>query len=299
MDLSIITVSFFDKAALDVTLEAIFKSTTKYSYEVIVVNNASPDGSMDMVREKYYSNPNYKDKLKLIDNDSNLGFGKGNNIGMQAATGDYILLLNSDTKVDPDNFDIMLDFVKSRPDVGIATCKLVKPDGSLDAASRRSEPDPKVAFYRLSGLQYLFPKKFGAYNVINSDINQESELDACVGAYMLISRKAYQLTHGFDEDFFMYGEDLDLCKRVRDEGLKIWYYPKSSCVHFKGQSSKRTPQKMIYYFHQTMWLYYKKHYQAKYNIFMDIFVYCGVWGRYLLKSFLNLLRPKNRRFVSK
>lgn len=299
MDLSIITVSYFDKSALDVTLEAIFKSTTKYSYEVIVVNNASPDGSMDMVRQKYYSNPNYQPKLKLIDNKTNLGFGKGNNIGMKVAKGDYILLLNSDTKVDEDNFEVMLDFIKTRPDIGIVTCKLLKPDGTLDAASRRSEPDPKISFYRLSGLQRLFPNKFGSYNLLNSDINQESQLDACVGAYMLMSRKAYEVTQGFDEDFFMYGEDLDLCKRVRDAGLKIWYYPNSSCIHFKGQSSKRTPQKMIYYFHFTMWLYYKKHYQSKYNILMDFFVYVGIWGRFIVKSILNLLRPKHKRFVSK
>ena len=129
-------------------------------------------------------------------------------MGMKLATGEYILLLNPDTKLDPDNLEVMVKFMRDRRDVGIATCKLVRPNGELDHAARRSEPDPKVAFYRLSGLQKLFPKRFGAYNVLNSNVNVGSQIDACSGAYMLLSRKAYQLTNGFDERFFMYGEDF-------------------------------------------------------------------------------------------
>ncbi len=298
MDLSIVTVSYNDREVLDVTLEAVFNSVTNYSYEMIVVNNNSPDRSFDMVREKYFSKPEFAEKMKLIENEANLGFGKGNNIGMRSAKGDYILLLNSDTKLAPDNLEEMISFMKSRPDIGIATCKLIKPNGEIDKASRRSEPNPKTAFYRLSGLQFLFPKKFGAYNVLNSDIDQDSEIEACVGAYMMISRAAYEATGGFDERFYHYGEDLDLCHMVRKAGYKIWWHPKTTCIHYRGQSSKKEPKKNLYAFHEAMWIYYDKWYRKDFNIFMDIFVYVGVWTRYYLKVLRNMMRPKNKQFVS-
>ncbi len=299
MKLSIIIVPYKCKSALDVTLEAVFASQVNFDYEVIILDNDSQDGTVEMVNEKYLSKAELAGRTHLIENGENLGFPKANNIGMRKSRGEYILLLNPDTKVDSDNFQKMMDLMESRPDIGMATCKLLAIHGGIDPASRRSEPNPKTAFYRLSGLQFLFPKKFGAYNVLNGDINQESELEACSGAYMFLSRKCYEVTKGFDESFYMYGEDLDLCKRTREAGLKIWYYPHTSCVHYKGQSSKRAPQKSLYAFHDAMWIYYDKWYRKDSNIFMDAFVYSGIWGRYYYKSFLNLLRPKNKRFVSK
>ncbi len=298
MDLSIIIVPYKCRDKMDTTLAAVYKSQTQYNYEVIIIDNDSQDGTVEMIREKYLSNPDIAAKTTLIEND-NVGFGKANNQGMAMAKGDYLLLLNPDTEVDPDNFEVMMNFMKTRPDVGIASCKLTKPEGGIDLASRRSEPDPKTAFYRLSGLQYLFPKKFGSYNVLDKSVDEETELDSCVGAYMFMSRKAYELTHGFDEDFFMYGEDLDLCKRVRDAGLKIWYYPKTSCVHYKGQSSKRASQRSLFAFHDAMWVYYKKHYYQKYSILLSGLVYLGVWGRYYWKSLRNAMRPTGKKFVSK
>lgn len=297
MDLSIITVSYFDKEVLEVTLDAVFNSQTKYSYEMILVNNASPDGSIDMVRERFMSNPEIASKTQIIENKTNLMFGKGNNIGMRAAKGDYILLLNSDTKLDPDNIEIMLNFLKSRPDIGIATCKLIKGDGEIDKASRRSEPNLTRSFFRLFGFQSLFPKMFGAYNMLNSDPNVETELEACSGAYMMMSRKVYELTGGFDERYPMYAEDLDLCRQVREAGLKIWWYPKTTCLHFRGQASKKTPQKMLYAFYESNWIYYKKWYSAKYWHLMDIPVYVANWGLYYFKSLQNYFRKE--KYVSK
>jgi len=289
MDLSIIIVPYKAKDKLEVTLDAVFASKTNYSYEVIVLDNLSEDGTDELMRTKYAQHSN----LTYIQNGANLGFPIANNKGMRLAKGDYILLLNPDTKVAEDNFQVMMDFIKSCPDVGIATSKLIKANGELDWACRRTEPDPKIAIYRLSGLQKLFPKKFGSYNVLNKSVDEESQIDACTGAYMLFSRKIYELTKGFDEQFFMYGEDLDLCKRVRDLGYKIWYYPKTYSYHYKGQSSRKAPKLALYAFHKVMILYYKKHYQKKYHsIFMDAFVYTGVWGRYWLKRLQNLFRKE-------
>lgn len=291
MQLSIIVVPYKCKDKLEITLDAVFASKASFDFEVIVLDNDSGDGSEEMVLEKYRSQI-ATGQLQFIQNGANLGFPKANNIGMKLAKGEYLLLLNPDTKLEPDNLEIMMQFMRARPDVGIATCKLMKPDGTLDVACRRSEPDPKVAFYRLSGLQFLFPKKFGAYNISGSDVNTESEIDACVGAYMFMSRECYNRTSGFDERFYMYGEDLDLCRRVREIGLKVWYYPKTTCLHFKGQSSKKAPQKSLYAFHDAMWLYYDKWYRSQYGFMMSAFVYLGVWARYYLKLMQNWFRKE-------
>jgi GT2 family glycosyltransferase len=297
MDLSIITVAYKCKTDIDTTLTAVFDSDTSVDFEYILLDNDSQDGTVEMVREKFLSDPAIASKLQLIETGGNLGFGKGNNIGLKKAKGDYILLLNSDTKVDPDNLEVMVNFMKSRPDVGAATCKLVMRNGQIDRASRRSEPNLVRSFFRMFGFQALFPKLFGGYNMLDSDPEIEGEIEACSGAYMIISRKCYEAVGGFDERFFMYAEDLDLCRRIREANFKIWWYPKTTCVHYRGQSSKKTPQKMLKAFHNANWLYYKKWYSAKYWHLLDPFVYSANQGLFLWKSMLNHFRKE--KYVSK
>jgi GT2 family glycosyltransferase len=289
MDLSIIIVPHRAKEEMKVTLDAVYNSQTAYSYEVIIVDNGSEDGTVEMIRQDYLSRPEIAAKTTLLES-TNDGFGKGNNRGMKLAKGDYILLLNPDTKVAPENFQVMVDFMKAHPEIGMSSCKLIKASGEIDWASRRSEPNPKVAFYRLSGLQYLFPKKFGAYNVLDKHVDEATEVDAIVGAYMMISRECYGKVGGFDEQFFMYGEDVDLCFRARAAGYKIWYYPKTSCYHYKGQSSKKASKFALYHFHNAMWIYYNKHYRAKSNFLMTGLIYLGIWARYYLKLLINTFK---------
>jgi len=286
MDLSIIIVPHRAKEEMKVTLDAVYNSKTNYSYEVIIVDNDSQDGTVEMIRQGYLSRPEIAAKTTLVEN-ANEGFGKGNNRGMEMARGDYILLLNPDTKVAEDNFQVMVDFMKAHPEVGMASSKLIKANGEIDWASRRSEPNPKIAFYRLSGLQYLMPKKFGGYNVLDKHVDEETEVECIVGAYMMISRDCYRKVGGFDEDFFMYGEDVDLCYRVRAAGYKIWYYPKTYSYHYKGQSSKKASAATLYHFHNAMWIYYNKHYRQKSNFIMTALVYLGIWARYYLKLAIN------------
>ena len=297
MKLSIIIPLYNSSSVIEVTLDAIYASNVNFPYEVILVDDLSPDNSSEIVQQKYLSIPDIAAKTKLILKPTNDGFGITNNIGMKAASGDYILLLNSDTKVAPENFQVMIDLMEARPEIGMATCKLVLKNGEIDKPSRRSEPNLARSFFRLFGFQALFPKMFGGYNMLNSDPNVESELEACSGAYMMMSRKAYEVTNGFDERYFMYGEDLDLCRKVREAGLKIWWYPKTTCMHFRGQSTKKTPQKMLYAFYEANWIYYKKWYSAKYWHLMDIPVYLANWGLYYFKSLQNLFRKE--KYTSK
>lgn len=297
MKLSIIFVLYNARDVIEVALDAVYASKVNFDYEVILVDNKSPDDSVDLIKKKYLSNPDLNGRTKLILNDNNDGFGIGNNIGMRASTGDYILLLNTDTKLEPDNLQIMMEFMEARPDVGGATCKLVMANGEIDKASRRSEPSLVRSFFRLFGFQALFPKLFGGYNVMHKNPNEESEIDSCSGAYLLMPRAAFEKTGGFDERFFMYGEDLDLCRSIREAGYKIWWYPKTMCVHYRGQSSKKTAQKMLLAFYDAMWIYYKKWYSKKYWHLLDPIVFIGTRVLYYWKSFQNLFRKE--KYVSK
>ena len=297
MKLSIIFVLYNARDVIEVALDAVYASKVNFDYEVILVDNKSPDDSAQLIQQKYLRVPEFASKTKLVFSDANNGFGAGNNIGMRQAQGEYILLLNTDTKVDSGNLQTMVDFMESRPDVGGATCKLVMRNGEIDKASRRSEPDLVKSFFRLFGLQQLFPKWFGGYNLLHTDPNQESEIDACSGAYLMMSRAAYEAAGGFDERYFMYAEDLDLCRSIREAGFKIWWYPKTSCVHYRGQSSKKTPQKMLFAFYDAMWIYYKKWYSRKYFHILDPLVFIGTRGLYYWKSFLNAFRKE--KYVSK
>lgn len=297
MKLSIVLVLYNARDVIEVTLDAVYASKVNFPYEVIIVDNKSPDDSVAIIEQKYLSHPEIANKTKLILNGKNDGFGIGNNVGMKQATGEYILLLNTDTKLDPDNLQIMIDFMQIRPDVGAATCKLVMSNGQIDPASRRAEPNLVRSFFRLFGFQYLFPKVFGLYNVLNKDPELEGEIESCSGAYMMMSRKSYERTQGFDDRYFMYGEDLDLCREIREAGLKIWWYPKTSCVHYRGQSTKKTAQKTLFAFYDAMWIYYKKWYSLKYFHLLDPLVFIGTRTLYYWKSLLNLFRKE--KIVSK
>lgn len=291
MELSIIIVSYKCKDQLRVTLGAVFASQVDFDYEVVVVDNDSGDGTVDMVKADF-------PKVILIEN-VNEGFSKGNNRGLKIAKGRYKLLLNPDTKVSVETFQVMRDFLASRKDVGIATCKLVKADGSLDPACMRGLPDPWNGLMKTLGISKLFPnlKITSGYNLTTKDINQETELGACSGAFMFVSPECYEKITFLDEEFFMYGEDIDYCKRAKDTGFKVWYYPKTTTIHFKGQTSRKNVGKALYEFHRAMWLYYRKHLAKKYPIILNYLVYVGIWSKYLLELFRNSLRSE--KYVSK
>lgn len=297
MKLSIILVLYNARDVIEVTLDAVFASRINFDYEVILVNNNSPDDTVDFVKQKYLANAGLASRLQFVELDDNYGFGTGVNRGAAQATGQYLLTLNTDTKLEPDNLQIMTEFMDSRPDVGAATCKLVKANGEIDSAARRGEPNLVRSFFRLFGLQKLSPKLFGGYNMLNTDPDQETELEALTAAYMMMRRDVFEQVKGFDERFFMYGEDLDLCRKIREAGYKIWWYPKTTCVHYKGQSSKKTPQKMLKAFYDAMWIYYKKWYSRQYWHLLDPLVFIGVKLLYVYKSMVNLFRKD--KFVSK
>ncbi len=260
-DISIIIVNYNVKEFLLNALESVFKAAQNLTLEVIVVDNASEDGSVEAVESHY-------PQVLLIRNKENLGFGKANNIGLEKATGRFILLLNPDTIVREDTFVKMLAFFESHPEAGMAGCKVLNPDGTLQLACRRSFPGPWTSFTKVTGLSSLFPKSklFAKYNLTYLDENETYEVDAISGSFMMFRKDVYEKIGGFDPRFFMYGEDLDFCYRVKQAGYKVYYYHETEIIHYKGESTKRSPLDETKIFYDAMKLFVNKHFSSSFIV---------------------------------
>ncbi len=254
LDLSIIIVNYNVKEFLQNLIHSINKAAQNLSYEIIIADNASSDGSVEFIKEKFPA-------VKLIGNDKNLGFGKANNQALEVAKGEYILLINPDSVVSEDTLIKMISFFERNPSVGLAGCKILNPDGTLQLACRRSFPGPWTSFCKVTGLSTLFPKSklFARYNLTYKDENESYEVDAISGSFMMMKREVYEKTGGFDEDYFMYGEDLDLCYRIQQAGYKVFYVHETQIIHYKGESTRRSSLDETKYFYDAMHLFVKKH----------------------------------------
>ena len=252
---------------------------------VYVVDNASSDGSADMVRAEFPA-------VRLIANRANVGYSAGNNVALrELGFGQqpppppdrlprYALLLNPDTVVPPGALAQMVRFMDERPQVGAAGPRVRRPDGSLDRACRRSFPTPQVSFYRMIGLSRLFPRsrRFNAYNLEYLPEDAVHPVDAVVGAYMQVRREAILGAGLLDESFFMYGEDLDWAKRIKDAGWEVWYNGQVQILHVKEAASSRSAKSRID-FYEAMWLFYRKHYRASTNRLLDTLITLGIVGK--------------------
>jgi len=240
--LSIIILNYNTK---NITLDCIKSIEKNYptqtqsgEYELIIADNASPDNSLTAFKE-FQKHTKIK-KLQIIDNQKNLGFSAGNNRAIAHAQGDYILILNPDTIVPPDTFISALDFIKTNPDAGAVTCKIITSTGALDPNCLRGFPTPWNAFCHFSGLGKALPSSrlFNGYLQYRwRDISKIQQVDAIEGAFMLIPKKIGEELNWFDEDYFFYGEDLQLCYDINNLGYKIYYLPDVSITHYEGASS--------------------------------------------------------------
>jgi len=261
IDISIIIINYNVKEFLLNLLASIGKAVKNISTEIIIVDNASDDGSIEILREKF---PN----IKLIANKENVGFGVANNQALESAKGKYFLLINPDAIVKEDTLKKMLEFFDKTPQVGIAGCKVLNPDGSLQFACRRSFPGPWTSFTKIMGLSKLFPKSrlFARYNLTYLDENQTYEVDAVSGAFMMMRKEVYKKIGGFDEQFFMYGEDLDLCYRAQKSGFKVFYVHNTEIIHYKGESTKRSSLDETKIFYDAMHLFVRKHFSSSFIV---------------------------------
>ncbi len=291
IDLSIIIVNFRTYELTKQTINSILSKKHSINYEIILVDNASNDNSIEKIEQGFKEKIN-KNLVKIIKNDQNLGFSKANNIGIKIAKGEYILTLNSDTVIVEDCLDRCIEHIKKNSNIGALGCKVLLPDGKLDKPCKRGFPTPKASLFYMLKLDKLFPnkRKFGEYNLTYLSENDINEVDSLVGAFMIIPRTVIDEVGMFDEDFFMYGEDIDWCYRIKQVGYKIIYYPKSEIIHYKGSSAKKKRFKTIYEFHRAMYLFYNKHYKSKYNVFTTLSVYLGISAKLIVTLLINLFK---------
>jgi GT2 family glycosyltransferase len=296
VDLSIIILNYNTK---QLALDAISSIENNYpdevkdgKYEVIVTDNASPDGSHAVFRE--YGNNTKIKTFHAVDNGGNIGFSKGNNNGVKFANGRYVLFLNPDTIVHTKTLNRMIEFMDDHPDAGAATCKIEIPSGGIDESSHRGFPTPWNAISHFSGLEKLFPKSrlFAGYLQGWKSLNFIHEVDAISGAFLFVRREAGEKVGWWDEDYFFYGEDLQFCYNIRKLGYKIYYVPDVSILHYGGVSSGIKKQShhittanrehrrvMQGHRFEAMRIFYKKNYSNKYPKALNWLVHKGI--RYL------------------
>lgn len=277
IDLSIIIVNYNVKEFLLNLLESINHATKDLNLEIIVIDNNSLDGSTQAVSKKY---PN----VIVIENKENVGFGSANNQGLEIAKGKYLLLINPDTIVKENTLILTIKFLEENPQAGLVGCKVLNPDGSLQLPCRRSFPGPWVSFTKVMGLSKLFPrsKLFAKYNLTYLDENESYEVDAVSGSFMMLSREAYEKVGGFDTDFFMYGEDLDICYRIQKAGFKVYYFSETEIIHYKGESTKRSKIDETKIFYNAMHLFVRKHFSSSFIV--EAILQFGIVLRKLLTS---------------
>ena len=285
MDLSVVIVNYQTFELTKNTINSILEYEYPFSYEIFVVDNASSDDSLDRLKDYF------KDNVKFIASEENNGFAAGNNQALRKATGRYQLLLNSDTIVWEDTLKNIHDYMEKHEDVGACGCRVILENGELDKACKRSFPNVKNSFIRLFHIPTK--SKDDNYNLTDLPDDEVYEIDCLTGAFMFIRKDALDQIGLLDETFFMYGEDIDLCYRIKQGGWKIVYYGKSKITHLKGASSKKQKSKLIYEFYRAMYIYYKKHHAFESVFIVNWMVYFGIALLCLLKLFLNLFKKKS------
>jgi GT2 family glycosyltransferase len=253
--------------------------------EIIVVDNQSADGSLDYLQPKFPA-------VKFIANQTNTGFSKACNKGLEFAHGEYILFLNPDTIIAEDCFEKCISFFAAHPDCGAIGVKMVDGSGNFLKESKRSFPSPLTSLYKLFGLSVLFPKSkiFSRYHLGHLDKNNDHEVDVLAGAFMMIRKKVLDEVGSFDETFFMYGEDVDLSYRIQKAGYKNYYFAGTTIIHFKGESTRRGSLNYVKMFYKAMSVFVHKHYGGTKAGIFNASIHMAIWTRAAIAAIAKFLR---------
>ena len=285
LDVGVVIVNYNTKALLEQCLHSLYDSDQgDVQFDVVIVDNNSTDGSAAMVREKF-------PEATLIVSEVNGGYAYANNIGLryfgfpdaEGTAPRYALLLNPDTVLPPGTLEKMVAFMDEHPDAGVAGPKLVRPDGSLDKACKRGFPTPQASFYKITGLSTLFPRsrRFGRYNLTYLDPNRTAQVDSVVGAFMMVRREAIRQAGLLDEEFFMYGEDLDWAYRIKSNGWEVWYYPEVTVLHVKRASSRHSFRAQRE-FYRAMEIFFRKHYEDVTPSWQKFVIFAGIYLKMMI-----------------
>lgn len=280
MQLSVIILNYNVRHFLEQCVLSVQKATQNFNAEIIVVDNNSPDDSCQMMQERFPD-------VILIENKENSGFPKGNNSGVKIACGEYICILNPDTVVAEDTFEKVLAFAKKQENLGIVGCKLIDGTGNFLPESKRGVPTPFVAFTKIFSLYKIFPsiKSFGKYYASHLTENQTGKVEILVGAFMVMKKETYEEVGGFDEDCFMYSDDIDLSYMVLKTGKQNYYFHETTVIHYKGESTVKDGTYMKR-FQEAMNFFYKKHFRT--SFFFSLFMKIGI----VFFSFIKMFQGK-------
>jgi len=283
-ELSVCIVNWNTRNDLERAIASVIGSDPGLNPEVIILDNASRDGSAAMVRERF-------PRVALIESEENLGFAKGYNAAVQQASGKYLLVLNPDTEVQPNSLKPLIDFLDSHEDAAAVGPRLLNSDGTIQYSCRRF-PKPMAAVLRNTVIGRILPRNHYTrdYLMADWDHDEPREVDWISGAAICIRAKAWNEVGGFDERFFMYAEDMDWCLRARNAGWKIYYCPDAVVVHHIGRSSDQRPVGMVIQFHRSMARFYSKHYAADWPRAVRALPVLGIWARAALVMAQTLLK---------
>lgn len=270
MDISVVIVNYNVQYFLEQCILSVQAASKNNTTEIIVVDNNSTDESCKLLKEKY-------PEVVLIQNIENVGFSKANNQGVKIATGDYVLILNPDTIIAEDTLDKIYNYAKTKQNLGVLGVKLIDGSGKFAPESKRGIPTPNASFNKLFGIS---SKRTGKYYATHLDENESGIIKVASGAFMFIKRTVFNEVKGFNEAYFMYGEDIDLSMKLLNNGYQNYYFADTQIIHFKGESTTKDV-KYLDYFHEAMRIFYKKHF--KLNRVYDFFMRIGIEFWYLLK----------------
>jgi len=240
--------------------------------DIIIVDNNSSDGSEKIICEKHRD-------IKWVALEKNIGFGKACNIGAKDSDTEFLLFINPDTKISANTLTVSRAFMKKKPSVGIMGPKVIYDNGEFAKECRRNIPTPKNSLLYMLKLDKLFRKRnnFSSYKLIEADPDKSMSVDAISGSYMFVRSELFKNIGGFDEDFFMYGEDIDICVRCKKHNFDVWYYPKTTIIHSKGKSSAKNSLRATYAFYDSMRIFYEKHKEFYRFPAVKPIVYCGIY----------------------
>lgn len=288
--ITVIIVNYNVAYFLEQCLHSVKKALQHVNGEVIVVDNNSVDGSVAMVQHKF-------PEFLMIANKQNTGFSYANNQALKIAKGAYCLLLNPDTVVEEDTFKKVVDFMDSHQDAGGLGVKMIDGKGNFLPESKRGLPTPSVAFYKIFGLSFLFPQSrlFGKYHLGYLDKEKIHEVEILSGAFMLMRKSVLDKVGLLDEAFFMYGEDIDLSYRIIKGGFKNYYFPSTSIIHYKGESTKKSSVNYVFVFYKAMVIFARKHFSDKnanlFSLLINIAIYLRAGAAIATRFIKRLLLP--------
>ena len=283
MELSIIIVNYNVKFFLEQCLYAVLKAVEQIDAEIWVVDNRSTDGSVEYLRPLFPG-------VSFLENQKNAGFSAANNQALQLCSGSYILFLNPDTLIPEDCLTNCIQFMKAHSMAGALGIRMLDGSGKFLPESKRAFPSPIRAFYKLIGFSALFPKssRFNRYSLGHLNSFENHEVDVLAGAFMMIPKSVLELTGGFDERFFMYGEDIDLSYRIQKAGFTNYYFSGSSIIHFKGESTRKGSLNYVILFYNAMLLFVQKNYRGSKAGFFGFFIQAAIILRGLFSAFYKI-----------